>query len=258
MTSPSFTFATYNLRKGGSDRNHWSTLLDHHGVDLLLVQESYSPDEHLPPLLNPKARSQAAWEPIPGHGYGSGVFAANGTVSKVPIPDFEGWVVGAEIQGLDGLPAQTDSIMAFSIHARKEGGSYVTAVGMVLDLIKSLSAGKEVVIGGDFNMTVSERHESEKPTAREDMVIQARLRDEFGLMNCWQEAHPNTPLHQTLRWTGDREYPYHCDGLFVPVAWKEHLCSCDVLNDAEWTERSDHNPVIARFGVPKVKDGELS
>jgi hypothetical protein len=79
------------------------------------------------------------------------------------------------------------------------------------------------------------------------LAIQARLADEFGLLNCWQEANPDQPLHQTLRWTGNRTIPYHCDGLFVPMAWKARLQSCCVLAGDEWNRLSDHNPVVTCF-----------
>src|SRR5437763_13603184 len=60
--SQTMKVATYNIRKGGFPRVHWSTMIDDHGVDLLLVQESYSHDEHLPPHLYPDSRSQSVWE----------------------------------------------------------------------------------------------------------------------------------------------------------------------------------------------------
>ena len=70
---------------------------------------------------------------------------------------------------------------------------------------------------------------------------------EFGLLNCWQTANPDQPLCQTLRWTGDRAIPYHCDGIFVPRSWKDRLKSCEVIAGDEWNRLSDHNPVVACF-----------
>lgn len=52
--------ATYNILKGGSQRSHWIKMIEDFGVDLLLIQESYPHDEHLPPLLYPDARNQSA------------------------------------------------------------------------------------------------------------------------------------------------------------------------------------------------------
>ena len=82
----------------------------------------------------------------------------------------------------------------------------------------------------------------DKPALKQDMVIQARLRDELERVNCWKVANPDRPLAQTLRWTGNRETAYHCDGLFVPAAWRERIRMCDVVTG--WEELSDHNPVV--------------
>jgi endonuclease/exonuclease/phosphatase family metal-dependent hydrolase len=120
-------------------------------------------------------------------------------------------------------------------------------VNRLLDRIRKVAAGREVVIGGDFNVTVSHWPGPERPTGRQDLAIQARLADEFGLLNCWQATNPDQPLPQTLRWTGDRAIPYHCDGIFVPKAWQDRLQSCVVLAGGDWERLSDHNPVVAQF-----------
>lgn len=239
--------ATYNILKGGSYRVHWSKMIEDFGVDLLLVQESYAHHEHLPPLLYPDARSQSAWEMVEKNGWGSAVFSRSGSVKPVAVPNFSGWVVGAEISGASWQAGRCDSILAFSIHAPVFKGSYSKPVNKILDEIKKVAEGRDIIIGGDFNLTVSNWIGSERPVNKQDLAIQARLADEFGLLNCWQAANPDQPLHQTLRWTRDRTMPYHCDGLFVPKAWKARLQSCSVLAGDEWNRLSDHNPVVACF-----------
>lgn len=239
--------ATYNIRMGGTQRVHWVKLIQDHSVDLFLVQESYIHDEHLPPLLYPEAVHQSVWEMVDQNGWGSAVFSNSGSVTPVGVPGFSGWVVGAEIRGAMWQAILGDSTLAFSVHAPKRRETYAKQVNKLLDEIKRIAADREVIIGGDFNLTVSSWRGSERPVCKQDLAIQARLADEFGLINCWQEANPNTPLHQTLRWTGDRTIPYHCDGLFVPKAWKTRLVSCEVLGGAEWHHLSDHNPVLAHF-----------
>src|ERR1043166_1600702 len=101
--------ATYNILKGGSQRVHWVKLIEAHSVDLLLVQESYAHDEHLPPLCYPEARSQSVWERAD--------FSKSGSLKPVPVPGFSGWVVGAEITGAFWQAGLCDSIVAFSVHA---------------------------------------------------------------------------------------------------------------------------------------------
>jgi exonuclease III len=239
--------ATYNILKGGSQRVHWVKMIEDHSVDLLLVQESYPHDEHLPPLIYPDARSQAVWEMVEQHGWGSAVYSRSGSLRPVSVSGFSGWVVGAKIEGASWQAGFCDSVMAFSVHAPSRAEAYWKQVNKLLDKISRIAGRWEIIIGGDFNLTVSNRTGSERPVSRQALAIQMRLADEFGLLNCWQEANPDQPLHQTLRWTGDRTIPYHCDGLFVPKAWKARLQSCSVLAGEEWNRLSDHNPVVARF-----------
>ena len=60
--------ATYNILKGGSQRVHWAKMIDEHSVDLLLLQEFYAHDEHLPPLLYSEARSRSVWQKVVQNG----------------------------------------------------------------------------------------------------------------------------------------------------------------------------------------------
>ena len=77
--------ATYNILKGGSQRVHWVKMIEDNSVDLLLVQESYDHDEHLPPLLYPEARSRSAWEMIGQNGWGSAVYSRSGSVKSIAV-----------------------------------------------------------------------------------------------------------------------------------------------------------------------------
>ncbi len=245
--------ATYNILKGGSQRVHWVRMIEDFSVDLLLVQESYPHHEHLPPLMYPDAGKQSAWQMAEKNGWGSGVFSRTGSVKPVPVPNFPGWVVGAEITGASWQAGVADPLLAFSVHAPSKGEAYWKQVNKLLDEIKKVAGRREVVIGGDFNLTVSNWPGPERPTCKQDFAIQARLADEFGLVNCWQAANPDQPLCQTLRWTGDRTIPYHCDGIFVPKSWQDRLESCVVLAGDEWDRLSDHNPVVAFFKSKRVR-----
>jgi exonuclease III len=236
--------ATYNLLKGGRGKRHWTTMLVEHQVGLLLVQESYPPEEHLPPLLYPQARSRSVWKPVAGNSWGSGIYSTHGNVTQVDLAGFEGWVAGAEV---NGLPADSKPMLVFSVHAPTGAESYSKSVNKILDRIASVSQGRETIIGGDFNLAISKSNDPSKPDSKHDAAIQARLRDEFGLINCWQTVHPDIPPAQTLRWSRDRKTPYHCDALFVPAAWRDRLLTCEVLSGDSWNKMSDHNPVVATF-----------
>lgn len=238
--------ATYNILKGGSKRVHWVTMIEEYGVDLLLVQESYHPDEHIPPMLYPNFGGRSVWEMAEKNGWGSGIFSRTGTLNPIRIPNYTGWVVGASIHA-ENLHEDVQGILVFSLHAPSHNQAYHKQVNKILDEIAKIRTGRSVVIAGDFNLSVSHYADSTRPTRKQDLAIQERLKIEFGLINCWECANPNQPLAQTLRWTGDRTIPYHCDGIFVPHAWKERLVACEVLSGDGWNSLSDHNPVVATF-----------
>ncbi len=239
--------ATYNIHKGGRQRVHWTTLLETHGVNLLLVQESYPVDQHLPPLFYAASSGQAVWEMVEQNGWGSAVMSKDGSVVPISVPEFSGWVVGAEITGASWQANTVDPILAFSVHAPSRKEAYSKQVNKLLDEFRLIAVGREIVIGGDFNLAGSKSCGGELPVSKQDQAIQARLSEEFGLINCWETANPGQSPSQTLRWSGNRTIPYHCDGLFVPNSWRERLKSCMVMAGPEWDTLSDHNPVIAEF-----------
>lgn len=240
--------ATYNLRAGGTGRTHWARVLEEIRPDLFLVQETAAPEEHLPRVLHGDRHRRIAWRAVPGRRWGSAVYSGRGEVRPVDLPDFHGHVVGVAIGGVRRPGGRRGPLRAFSIHAPARG-SYHRAVGAILDLIAAHAVRGDLVIGGDFNIGIGERHPSEgRTTTAADRAIHRRLRDEFGLINCWQEAHPGRPLAQTLRWSSAPAVPYHCDGLFVPRTWLPDLRSCEVVTSLGWDAMSDHNPVVARFG----------
>ena len=54
----------------------------------------------------------------------------------------------------------------------------------MIDMIADHAGGSDLVIGGDFNLSISARQADEgRRTPSADLAIQRRLRDEFGLVN---------------------------------------------------------------------------
>ena len=221
-------------------------MIDDYAVDVLFVQESYPHDVHLPPLLYPDSRSRSIWNKAGSNQWGSGVFSRAGVLKQVEVPSFNGLVVGAKLTETP-WQADTESMFVFSVHAPNGTGGYSGQVNLILDEIAKIIDGKEVIIAGDFNLSVSHWAESVRQSSHQDLAIQSRLANEFGLINCWQAANPDREPQQTLRWTGDRTTPYHCDAILVPKRWKDRLQTCSILSGEEWEALSDHNPVIAEF-----------
>ncbi|HUS17046.1 MAG TPA: hypothetical protein VM536_18770 [Chloroflexia bacterium] len=246
---------TYNLCRGGNPGyGAWARLFDALHPDILLAQESAPPGKYLASRVRPwvpPPDSTALWAPAGRNTWGSAVFSAGHTLAPLPLPDdLAGWVVGGRvtdlpIPGSDGRP-----LHLYSVHTpRGTTGNYLAEVTRILDCIQVGAGGADLVIGGDFNIAISRRQAGEtlKNTPGE-LLIFARLEAEFGLMNCWQTAHPGEPLARTLRFLHRANSPpYHCDGLFVPAAWRPALRCCEVLDTPFGDPPSDHNAVQAVF-----------
>jgi endonuclease/exonuclease/phosphatase family metal-dependent hydrolase len=194
------------------------------------------------------------WEAVPAGRWGSGLWVSEGYLTPLEVPeDFTGRVVAAVVEGRAWPLIGVAPVVALSIHApTRRGSSYVKEVGRILDFAAGLAGGLPLVLAGDFNVAVGLREPGQSPSiTRGERALLARLREELGLVPCWQTAHPGEPLARTLRWMHrDDSPPYHCDGVFVPAAWSSALASCTVLEGDEWSALSDHNPVVATLAVP--------
>jgi hypothetical protein len=244
----SLRIVAYNFLSGGSDRRsgHWSRTARLLGAELVLAQECREPAQCPGERYRPGQGDTLLWQPIAGRRWGSGLLAKSIAVTPLPLPRFEGWVVGGELS----IPGHTNGrpLRVFSIHGPVGDRGYIRTMHEVLDDISALSTGADLILGGDFNVVVGYRQPREKlRISRGERGVLERLAQEFGLVSCWQAANPNRPLAQTLRWTADRAAPYHCDGIFVPTTWLERLVSCRVVRGSRWNSMSDHNPVIATF-----------
>ena len=186
------------------------------------------------------------WAAAPDRRWGSAIVVHGRPATPVRVPGFAGWVVGAETAGppwTGGRP-----LRVFSIHCPAGERGYIRTLHAILDRIRRLRGGADLVLGGDFNVVVGFRQPGETiPVSRGEREILERLRDELGLVSAWQACHPGRPLAQTLRWSANRLAPYHCDGIFVPAAWLPRLAACRVVTGSRWRALSDHNPVVAEF-----------
>lgn len=240
---------TYNLHFGGKGHVHWGQIIDQFDPDLLFVQESHAPDLHLPPLLHGERHKRAFWDRVQGEkgllNWGSGVYAKTYFPVPLSVLPEKGWITAAEIEHFAFLETSPQRLRIISLHAAtRKPTNYVAEVNAALDGLLAFRDDCELVIAGDFNLTVSPRHPSEKrPLESAEQKIQARLHDEFGLVNCWERCNPGQPLAQTLRDFSQS----HCDGIFVPVRWAARLRSCTVLAGEPWNKLSDHYPVVAEF-----------
>ena len=191
------------------------------------------------------------WRRVPGRVWGTGLYLSRGTIRRIPMRGFSGWVIGGELDRslwLTGRP-----LRAFSIHCPAGAQGYVKTMGLILDRLRPIARGADLVLGGDYNVAAGVRGPIDQVRmGKPERALLDRLAIEFGLIACWQSMHPGVPLGQTLRWTGNRAMPYHCDGLFVPASWRPLLASCEIESGPEWDAQSDHNPVVAAFAAGRA------
>ncbi len=175
----------------------------------------------------------------------------SGRLAALSVPEqYRGRVVAAVIEDLAWPLIGRSPVAAISIHApTAKGSTYIKEVGRILDLALEIASGLPLILGGDFNVAVAlRRPDHPLYNSPGERALLTRLRDDLGLVPCWQTAHPGEDPARTLRWMHRVDsLPYHCDGLFVPAAWAPALVNCEVLEDEDWCSLSDHNPVVAAF-----------
>lgn len=253
-TTQRVRLATYNFHMGGWGE-HWRRALAATQADLLFVQEARDPrlvsiDARDPTSLasnglEPEELAQIHWQSAPRRRWGSGLFVRGGEIRPVAVPGFAGWVVGGSVRlgGAGGV-----ELHAFSVHVPStKGRSYVAEGRRLLRALRRMklpAPDVPLVLGGDFNLAMGRRPPGDPiPTSAGERDWLDRFERGLGLVSAWQACHPEAPLAQTLRWRRNAEAAYHCDGLFVPEAWRERLISATVHSGDPWVRLSDHNPV---------------
>jgi len=238
---------TYNFLRAGSPNRcgHWSRVIRDLKPDLVMAQECRPPQSSPGERFQHDRHDGFTWRSAESRGWGSGLFARCASLVPIVIPDYDGWVVGAEIRK---TAWSEGPLMVFSVHGPVGERGYIRTMQDILDRVALLRGRADIVLGGDFNVVVGYRQPSERiRVLRGERDVLDRLTNEFGLVSCWQAANPNRPLAQTLRWMRNPSAPYHCDGIFVPRTWLPRLKSCRVVRGSRWSLLSDHNPVLADF-----------
>jgi exonuclease III len=229
--------ATWNLLAGGSSQrnSHWTMVRERIAPDILLTQECNA--------VYPGHPTRIWQEAVQGR-WGTGLYA-NARIRPIAVAGFAGWVVGGELSRSRWLTSRP--LRIFSVHCPADSHGYIRTMHQILDALVNIARDADLVLGGDFNVAAGYRGPAEDvKMSRAERTLLDRMSFDFGLIACWQTAHPLRPLG-ALRWSGNRSAPYHCDGIFVPHHWRARLQSCEVLSDAGWHALSDHNPVVADF-----------
>jgi endonuclease/exonuclease/phosphatase family metal-dependent hydrolase len=250
--------ATYNFCRGGpKDYQTLYRVFQHLTPDILLAQETSNPDTYLAQNAAYWSTSRLPtyhWQKTSHTYWGSAVYTRGGQFLRtITFPDaLQGWVAGVDLTGIDypenrGLP-----LRMISVHTpTRDHKNYIGELHNIVQAIEVLENDAVLVVGGDFNVTLSTRHPSEsRQNVPEEQAVIAHLQERLGLINCWQAANPDRCLDPTFH-AGILPTPaFHIDGIFVPRTWQKYLRQCEIISPPQhqWSE-SDHYPMIADFGL---------
>jgi len=172
-----------------------------------------------------------------------------GTFQPISLPaEFQGWVTGV---AMIGVPWAARPLQVYSIHTLP-GSPFACeqAIKAILDGITERRDGADLVLGGDFNVTIGHSHPGDRrPNTPGEVAILQRLEGEWSLVNCWQVMHRDRPLARTFQALTADARSSHYDGLFVPASWRSHLQACEVWDAPIDSLPSDHQAVWATFDL---------
>lgn len=106
---------SFNFRQGGLGRpyNPWLELLRGLEADVVCAQETVHPSRF--PEGTAAACGQHLHALVPHGQWGSALAHRGLAATEIPVPSFEGWVVGAKLQA-SALPGPWSGVNVFSVH----------------------------------------------------------------------------------------------------------------------------------------------
>jgi len=217
----------------------WKYLTENISADIMLLQE-FAPQSKIDDKYN-----VSYMEISNTRQWGSAVITRGLPNHEVEFKNsYPGAVTAADVTLPNG-----SILTVISLYGVFDEGSYVTAAlhRTLSDLTPLLHKDKNkrlFVIAGDYNVSKQwdERYKHRDPS---HTIFFDRLED-FGLINCTYEYF-NKHV-QTNRHTGS-DFPWQNDYIFASKKLAEKLVFCEVKDDAQVHELSDHNPVIATFDL---------
>lgn len=219
---------SWNLCQG-SATPHLEPLVSEHQIDLAFVQEGGAPANWSGAYLGSLIQDRT---------FGSWLLARTGSLTLLPDFGYHGWLTGGVWSGPYG------DIACFSLHSPSTKPSrYVQhCVDMVAHINSEVGPTLPLIIGGDFNFrSLGRRAAGESVQTTTEELTALKDWEALGLSVAWQTANPDRPLPQTLRWSRNRQTPYHCDGFLTRNV---SITSCTVIDTTAIEHRSDHDPVF--------------
>lgn len=238
-----FSIATWNMdywkRNILQRQAAWEYLTNTISFDIALLQEFVPPTE----IDN---KYELLYQEIGGkRNWGSGILSRGLSIQKLEIhSDYPGALLCADVKLSDETTLTVISLYGL---IDKDGYATTTLHRMLSDLTPLLHKNlgtRLFIIGGDYNVSTQwdERYKNKDPSHK---IVFERLED-FGLVNCTYKffnKHVQTHHHSKSSFPWQNDYIHVSEKIFAC------LVSCEVVDDPQIHEFSDHSPVIAVFDI---------
>lgn len=145
---------------------------------------------------------------------------------------------------------EIDFIM-FAIWANNpddKDGQYVTQVWKAINYYEDLLSEENVILIGDFNSNTiwdKPRREGNHST----VVEKLKSKNIFSTYHEFFNQEQGKEKHPTLFMYRHENKPYHIDYCFASNEFIRKLVNVEVGNYMDWTEYSDHKPLIVQFDL---------
>jgi endonuclease/exonuclease/phosphatase family metal-dependent hydrolase len=172
---------------------------------------------------------------------GVGLIARLGfQISELPKSEYR-WVVPFQI-GRGARSVRVVAVWACKVGSRKRD-NYVGQVYGALKHHPEWFSDGPTVVAGDFNSNAI--WDRERPDGNHSSVVE--LLNRYGLVSAYHfyynEAH-GAETRPTSYLYRNEERPFHIDYIFIPKDWCSRIASLEVGSHADWSELSDHSPLI--------------
>ena len=232
-------FLTWNMdywkRNSEQRKLAWNYLSDTLNPDVALIQEIVPPE-------NSYNEMNVLYHEIDGkRKWGSAIFSKYNILKELYLNN---GYVGARATVISEIEISDSFTVTFiNIYGQLDSYGYATTTmhHLLSDLTTILNQKRKrnIILGGDFNVSeqFDEKYKGQFPSHK---LVFDRLED-FGLINCtkhFYKTHIQTHVHNKS------DFGWQDDYIFVSKNLIDRITKCEVINDKEILELSDHLPLL--------------
>ncbi|HTF03115.1 MAG TPA: endonuclease/exonuclease/phosphatase family protein [Bacteroidia bacterium] len=232
---------TWNCNMAFRKKAH---LLSQFSADIVVVPECEHPDK-LQFEGDAPAPTSSVWYGQ-NQNKGLGVFSFNGYGLKLlPVhnPAFR------NILPIKVTRAK-ETFTLFAVWANNpddRDGVYVTQVWKAIHFYEKLLKSTKTILVGDFNSnTIWDKPKREGNHST--VVSKLELKGIFSAYHRFYGHEQGKELHPTLFMYRHEDKPYHIDYCFASADFIDRLKNVEVGHFKDWSQFSDHKPLVATFG----------